>query len=441
MFPEARLIVLVSALAATAAHGGAAPSAEPKPRRDEDRPRARAIGLSPGVLPTGPLNAITDVSGVLVGQTTLVEGDSIRTGITAILPHGGNLFQQKVPAAIHVGNGFGKLIGSTQVEKLGVLESPIVLTNTLSVWEAANAVVTYLLSLPGNEDVRSINPVVGETNDGLLNDIRGRHVKQEHVLAAIRSAATGPVTEGSVGAGTGTVCFGFKGGIGTSSRRLPKDLGGYTVGVLVQSNFGGVLQMDGLPVGVELGRYYLRNVIEGADTVDGATAEENGPVATRRPASGSTTTSSSVSRFRARPGIESPDGSIMMVVATDAPLRSHGLKRLARRAMLGVARTGGISSHGSGDYVIAFSTAAGLRSAYRSESRTESGQVMRGEALSPLFLGVIEATEEAIYNSLLKATTVSGRDGRTVDALPLEGLLEIGRRYNRLHPPRRPDTP
>jgi len=366
-----------------------------------ERPRAREIGLVPGVLPTGPLNAITDVQGVRVGHVTLFEGDSVRTGVTAILPHGGNLFQDKVPAAIHIGNAFGKLVGSTQVEELGFIETPIVLTNTLSVWEAANAVVTYILALPGNEDVRSVNPVVGETNDGYLNDIRGRRVKEEHVLTAIRGAEAGPVREGSVGAGTGTICFGFKGGIGTSSRRLPDSLGGYTLGVLVQSNFGGVLQMDGLPLGEELGRYYLREDVEApGEDADGA------------------------------------DGSVMMVVATDAPLATHGLRRLASRAMLGMGRTGGPSTNGSGAFVIAFSTAAELRSAYESESLTEGAPVLRGNALSPLFEAVIEATEEAIYNSLLKATTVSGREDRIVEAISIERVLEIGKKYNRLHPPR-----
>ena len=370
---------------------------------EPERPRARDIGVAPGVLPTGPLNAITDVAGVRVGHVTLSEGDSIRTGVTAILPHGGNLFQDKVPAAIHIGNAFGKLVGSTQVEELGFIETPIVLTNTLSVWEAANAVVTHILALPGNEDVRSVNPVVGETNDGYLNDIRGRHVKEKHVLTAIREAKAGPMLEGSVGAGAGTVCFGFKGGVGTSSRRLPDSLGGYTLGVLVQSNFGGVLQMDGLPLGKELGRFYLREDV-------GTPGEET----------------------------DRADGSVMMVVATDAPVTTHGLGRLASRAMLGMGRTGGPSTHGSGDFVIAFSTATELRSAYESESLTEGAPVLRGNTLSPLFEAAVEATEEAIYNSLLKATTVSGRDGRTVEALSIERVLEIGRKYNRLHPPRPP---
>jgi len=359
------------------------------------RPRARDIGLAPGVLKTGPLNAITDVAGVLVGQVTVWEGDSVRTGVTAILPHGGNLFQEKVPGAIYLGNAFGKLVGYTQVQELGFIETPIVLTNTLSVWEAANAVVTHLLALAGNEDVRSINPVVGETNDGYLNDIRGRHVDERHVLEALRSAKGGRVAEGVVGAGTGTIAFGWKGGIGTSSRLLPEGLGGYTVGVLVQSNYGGVLSMDGLPVGVELGQYYLKDEVAGGDA----------------------------------------DGSIMMVVATDAPVGAFGLGRLAKRAMLGLSRTGATSSNGSGDYVIAFSTAPELRSAFESRGRTEGAPVLRNDDLSPLFQAAIEATEEAVYNSMLKAVDVVGRDGNNIAALPLDRLLAIGKKYNRLHPP------
>ena len=364
----------------------------------EERPRARDIGLAPGVLSTGPLNAITDVAGVKVGQITIIQGDSIRTGVTAILPHDENLFQEKVPAAIHLGNAFGKLIGYSQVQELGVVESPIVLTNTLSVWDAANAIFTYLMGLPGNEAVRSVNPVVGETNDGFLNDIRGRHVKEEHVLAAIRIAETGRVAEGSVGAGTGTSAFGWKGGIGTSSRRIPESLGGYTVGVLVQSNYGGVLQMDGIPVGKEMGQYYLRQEVEGQ------ASESDGP-----------------------------DGSIMIVLATDAPIRSAGLKRVAKRAMLGLARTGATSSHGSGDYVIAFSTALELRSYYQSQTSEETGRVLRMDRLSPIFQATIEATEEAIYNSLLKAVTVEGRNGNRRESLPIDRLLKIGKKYNRLH--------
>ena len=371
----------------------------------ESRPRARDIGLSPGVLDPGPHNAITDVPGVLVGQVTLMEGDHIRTGVTAILPHAGNVFQEKVPGAVHIGNAFGKLAGSTQVVELGTIETPVVLTNTLSVWDAARAVVTYTLGLPGNENVRSVNPLVGETNDGFLNDIRGLHVEESHVLEAIRTAASGPVAEGAVGAGTGTSAFGWKGGIGTSSRRLPGSLGGYTVGAMVQSNYGGVLVMDGLPVGEELDRYYLRDQLRGSDDAAGDGSLEN------------------------------PDGSIMMVVATDAPIRSPGLTRLARRVMLGLARTGATSSHGSGDFVIAFSSAESLRSGFRSDSPTEDGAVLRGDRLSPLFQAAIEATEEAVYNSMLKATTVVGRNGNTREAISIEDLLEVGAKYNRLHPP------
>lgn len=381
------------------------------------RPRARDIGLAPGVLPTGPENAITDVPGVLVGQVTLHEGESARTGVTAILPHDRNLFQEKVPGAVHIGNAFGKLAGSTQVVELGTIETPIVLTNTLSVWDAARAVVTHILGLPGNEDIRSVNPLVGETNDGYLNDIRGRRVREEHVLRAIAEASSGPVAEGSVGAGTGTSAFGWKGGIGTSSRRLPESLGGYTVGALVQSNYGGVLLMDGLPVGEELDRYYLRGALSRADAGGRGAVEPEDEVEYAE---------------------ENPDGSIMMVLATDAPIRSPGLTRLARRAMLGLARTGATSSHGSGDFVIAFSAAPSLVSAFESESPLETGGVLRGDRLSPLFQAAIESTEEAVYNSMLRATTVTGRNGHTREAIPIEEVLAVGRKYNRLHPPNPP---
>jgi D-aminopeptidase len=334
----------------------------------QTRPRAREIGLKPGILAPGPLNAVTDVAGVRVGQVTLEdEAARVHTGVTAILPHGGNLFQQKTPAAIYVGNGFGKLTGSTQVDELGVIETPIVLTNTLSVWRAGEAVVEYTLAQPGNEKVVSVNPVVGETNDGGLNDIRGMHVEKRHVLEAIRNTRGGAVEEGAVGAGTGTQAFGYKGGIGTSSRVLPRSLGGYTVGVLVQTNFGGILTMDGVPVGRELGRYLLKN--------------------------------------------ETADGSLMMVAATDAPVDARQLKRIAKRAMLGMARTGSPSAHGSGDYVIAFSTA-----------RT-AVNLLADEGLTPLFEAAVEATEEAIYNSLLKAGGAN--------ALPVERLKEILKKYGR----------
>jgi D-aminopeptidase len=358
--------------------------------KHESRPRAREIGVAPGILPPGPLNAITDVKGVRVGHATLIRGENVRTGVTAILPHEGNLFRGKVPAAIYVGNGFGKLMGSTQVNELGELETPILLTSTLNVPKVADALIEYMLGLAGNEEVRSINPVVAETNDGSLNDIRGRHIGKEDVFAALRDAKGGPVEEGSVGAGTGTVAFGFKGGIGTSSRVVPQSLGGYTVGVLVQTNFGGVLTINGAPVGKELGRYYLRNELER----------------------------------------QTADGSIIMVVATDAPLEARNLQRLAKRAMLGLARTGSPSTNGSGDYVIAFSTAEDVRIRPDPSGRARAVQVLSNDAMSPLFEAVVEATEEAIYNSLFRATTVKGRDGHTVEALPLERTLEILRKYN-----------
>lgn len=341
----------------------------------ESRPRARQAGIVIGDLPTGEINAITDVPGVRVGHTTLVEGDSVRTGVTAILPHGGNLFQEKVPAAVCVGNAFGKLIGSTQIEELGNLESPIALTNTLNVGKVADALVEYMLNLPGNEAVRSINVVVGETNDGQLNDIRGRHVHQEHVLAALEAAVGGPVEEGSVGAGTGTTCFGWKGGIGTASRRLH----GYTVGVLVQANFGGSLTIAGVPIYRELSPRQQEKA--------------------------------------------SGDGSCMIVVATDAPLDSRNLERLAQRALAGMARTGASFSDGSGDYAIAFSTAPELRIRADGSART-GAPVLTNQAASPLFGAVIEATEEAIVNALFKATEVSSRFG-TVRALPLEKVLHL----------------
>ncbi len=354
--------------------------------------RPRVLGITIGVLPTGQLNAITDVPGVKVGHYTLALGDSVRTGVTAVVPYSGNIFQQKVPAAIYLGNGFGKLAGYSQVEELGNIETPIILTNTLSVPTAADALIDYTLALAGNENVRSVNPVVGETNDGGLNDIRGRHVRKEHVLNAIINAGDGLVLEGNVGAGTGTRCFGFKGGIGTASRKLPKNLGGYTVGVLVQSNFGGVLQIDGVPIGVELGKFYLKEQIE-----------------------------------------QSADGSCMMIVATDAPLDARNLKRLAKRAMLGLAKTGGIASNGSGDYVIAFSTAEQLRVPYQMQmdQPLQAQQVLHNDAISPLFLATIEATEEAIINSLFAAQTTRA-NGVTVEELPIDKVLEIMKKYNRL---------
>jgi len=362
---------------------------------EPQRPRARELGLSPGVMTPGPLNTITDVAGVLVGHCTLIKGESIRTGVTAILPHGGNLFQEKVPAAVYVGNGFGKAAGFLQVQELGLIETPIVLTNTLSVGTGVEAVVAWTLARPGNEKVSSVNAVVGETNDGYLNDIRGMHVTRQDVLATIDAAREGPVEEGSVGAGTGTTAFDWKGGIGTSSRVLPAALGGYTVGALVQSNYGGILTMDGYPVGEKLGRYSFKDYLEGSSSDAGA----------------------------GRPDGQDEYGSCMIVLATDAPLSSRNLERLAKRAVLGLARTGSFMSNGSGDFVIAFSTQN--RVPYSTDARIQVGKYLRNDAMSPLFLAAVEAVEEAVYNSLLKATAVTGKDGHTVEALPVEPLKEI----------------
>lgn len=353
--------------------------------------RIRDYGIEIGVLKTGKFNAITDVEGILVGHETLLEGENIRTGVTAILPHSGNIFQSKVPAAIYIGNGFGKLAGYSQVKELGNIETPIILTNTLSVPAASEALISYTLDLPGNEDVRSVNSVVGETNDGWLNDIRGRHLKQEHVLSAIRNATSGPVNEGNVGAGTGTICFGYKGGIGTSSRVLPKSSGGFTVGVLVQSNFGGVLEINGTPVGKELNTFPYRDKI-----------------------------------------LNDADGSCMIVIMTDAPLDSRNLERLAKRGIMGLAKTGGIASNGSGDYVIAVSTNENNRIPYKSDSPFNSLNLLRNDEISPLFLATIEATEEAILNSLFAAETMMGRDGHEIKSLPLDEVLPILKKYNKI---------
>ena len=364
-------------------------------QRDAARSRVREAGVVIGILPPGPANAITDVAGVRVGQVTVHEGDSVRTGVTAIPPHGGNLFRERVPAAIHVGNGFGKLLGSTQVRELGELETPVLLTCTLCVWRAADAMVQWLIAQPGMEEVSSINPVAGETNDGTLNDIRSRPVRAEHVVRALEGATEGPVEEGSVGAGAGTVAFGWKGGIGTSSRRLPAAFGGYTVGVLVQSNFGGVLTINGAPVGRELGRFAFQRELAAAAPVHEDRA----------------------------------DGSVMIVVATDAPLDARNLDRVARRALSGLARTGASMTNGSGDYVIAFSTAAEARR--RPGTAPATIAELPNDALSPIFQAGAEATEEAILNSLFRATTVTAR-GTTVEALPVDRTLEILRRYNAL---------
>jgi D-aminopeptidase len=347
------------------------------------RCRARDLGLTLGVLPPGPLNAITDVAGVLVGHHTLVEGEDIRTGVTAVLPHPGNLFQERVPAGLAVGNGFGKLTGSTQLVELGELETPVLLTNTLAVPEAAAALIEHTLAQPGNEAVGSVNPVVGETNDGFLNNIRARRLTTADMRAAIAAASSGSVTEGAVGAGTGTVAFGWKGGIGTSSRHLPASLGGWTVGALVQTNFGGVLQMGGYPVGQALGQYYLKDALD-----------------------------------------QAADGSILILLATDAPLSDRNLTRLARRGLAGLARTGAAFSDGSGDYALAFSTAEGVRRTAERRNQVTLYPEVPNSLLSPLFLAAIEATEEAILNSLCMAESMSGHRGR-VESLPLDRVREI----------------
>ena len=351
------------------------------------RPRAREAGIEIGVLSPGPSNSITDVSGVAVGHITIIEGQTVRTGVTAVLPHLGNLFQEKVPAGFAVGNGFGKFIGSTQIVELGEIESPILLTNTLSVPEAAAGVIEWTLTQPGNEEVRSVNPIVGETNDGVLNDIRARRVTKKDALAAIAAARHGPVEEGAVGAGTGTIAFGWKGGIGTSSRRLPPKLGGHVVGVLVQTNYGGVLSVDGVPIGKLLGQHYLKDELQSS----------------------------------------SGDGSVIIVIATDAPLSDRSLERLARRAFLGIARTGSPMTNGSGDYALAFSTADSVRrNAIRRSADTDLRE-LPNDRISPLFQAVVEATEEAVLNSMFKAETMEGHKAR-IEAVPLDGVIDHYRR-------------
>ena len=359
------------------------------PVASAQRARARDLGVKPGVFAPGSLNSITDVRGVRVGHATVNEGDSVRTGITAILPHEGNLYQDRVPAALFVGNGFGKLLGVTQLRELGELETPILLTCTLCVWKAADAMVEWLISKPGMQNVRSINPVVAETNDGTLNAIRSRPIRPEHVRSALESASTAAVVEGSVGAGAGTIAFGWKGGIGSSSRVLPASLGGWTVGVLVQTNFGGVLQVLGAPVGRELGQYSFRREVES--------------------------------------GRERGDGSIVMIVATDAPLSDRNLERLAARAVMGLSRTGSSASNGSGDYVIAFSTNTKVRRAFN--ARTLATEELANEEMSGLLQAVVESTEESIYNSLFMATDVTS-NGRTIRAIPLDSVRVILGKYS-----------
>jgi len=354
---------------------------------EQPRPRAREAGVAVGILPTGTLNAITDVAGVTVGQATLVAGDDIRTGVTVILPHSGNIFREKVPAAIFVGNGFGKIVGVTQVQELGTLETPVALTGTLSTWKVADALAEWVLALPGNGDVPSVNPVVGECNDGYLSDIRKRPVGREQLLAAIAAASPALVVEGNVGAGTGTRCLGWKGGVGTASRKLPPALGGWTVGVLVQSNFGGVLTVAGVPVGVELGRYAFKDELAAPER-----------------------------------------GSCMVVIATDAPVDARQLRRLAARMPMGLARVGGFASNGSGDYAIAFTANQACRVPHDARG-TRTVAVLADDDLSPLFLAVVESTEEAVLNSLFAATTTSGYQGHVVEALPVERVVEILRRH------------
>jgi D-aminopeptidase len=403
VFALALAVLPAAAPAASPCGEGGAPPPAPEPR---PRPRLRDLGASPGILPPGPLNAITDVAGVAVGHRTLREGEAVRTGVTAILPHGGNLFQRKVPAAVHVANGFGKAAGFLQVAELGTLETPIVLTNTLAVGTAVEAVVDWTFEQAGNEEVRSVNAVVGETNDGWLNDIRRRAVTAAHVRQAIAAARTGPVAEGGVGAGTGTMALGWKGGIGTASRRLPEAMGGWTVGALVQTNFGGILRIDGVPVGELLGRHAYRDELRAAAATRGDSADAEGV----SPAPG--------------------DGSVMVVLATDAPLSALQLERLARRAVPALGRVGSFISNGSGDFVVAFSTANPRPHA--GGPQVLSFEEVANDALSPLFLAAVESVEEAIYNSLFAATPVTGRDGHAAEALPVDAVRELLRRHGRL---------
>jgi D-aminopeptidase len=408
----------------------------------EGQQRARDLGLTPGILQPGPWNAITDVEGVMVGHQTIIRGDNIRTGVTAVLPHDGNLFTSRVPAAVYVGNGFGKAVGFTQVQELGELETPVVLTNTLSVYMAAHGLADYMLSLPENEHVRSINAVAGETNDGWLNDIRARSVSPDDVFAAIAAASSGPVAEGNVGAGTGTRALGFKAGIGTSSRVLPESRGGYTVGVLVQSNFGGILQIDGAPVGVELGNFYMSDdvpyrvgaAINTDSTQYGAIGHTPSGLASANPSviNESMTGKNSTSASRATSDAFDVDGSVMIIVATDAPLTARNLERLARRAFMALARVGGFASNGSGDYIIAFSTHPDVRINPASDEASFALITiieLRNAETTPLFLAAVEATEEALLNSLFMAETMQGYQGRTMPALPTDKVLEILRKH------------
>jgi len=400
--PPRLFLQLTLALAGLCALGVAAHDAAPQDTaaRDSLRVRARDLGVAPGIFAPGSNNAITDVAGVRVGQVTLSTGNTVRTGVTAILPHPGNVYRSRVPAALHVGNGFGKFVGSTQVNELGELETPILLTCTLCVWKAADAMAEWMLAQPDMQQVRSLNVVVGETNDGGLNDIRARPVTADAVRRALEGAKSGPVQEGSVGAGTGTVAFGWKGGIGTSSRKLPESLGGWTVGVLVQANFGGVLQVEGAPVGRELDRYAFQNAVAAQGNVRGL-ADDRG------------------------------DGSVIIVVATDAPLSDRNLRRLASRGMMGLGRTGSSASNGSGDYVLAFSTAASVRRGF--DAAQLQTTELANEQMSAVFQASVDAVEESVYNALFMATTVSG-NGQTVEAIPLDKVREVLQRHG-VHAP------
>ena len=400
--PPRLFLQLTLALAGLCALGVAAHDAAPQDTaaRDSLRVRARDLGVAPGIFAPGSNNAITDVAGVRVGQVSLREGDTVRTGVTAILPHPGNVYRSRVPAALHVGNGFGKFVGSTQVNELGELETPILLTCTLCVWKAADAMAEWMLAQPDMQQVRSLNVVVGETNDGGLNDIRARPVTADAVRRALEGAKSGPVQEGSVGAGTGTVAFGWKGGIGTSSRKLPESLGGWTVGVLVQANFGGVLQVEGAPVGRELDRYAFQNALAAQGNMRGL-ADDRG------------------------------DGSVIIVVATDAPLSDRNLRRLASRGMMGLGRTGSSASNGSGDYVLAFSTAASVRRGF--DAAQLQTTELANEQMSAVFQASVDAVEESVYNALFMATTVSG-NGHTVEAIPLDKVREVLQRHG-VHAP------
>jgi D-aminopeptidase len=425
--------------------------------------RVRDLGINPGILQPGAWNAITDVDGVLVGHQTIIKGEGIRTGVTVVLPHDGNLFRSRVPAAVYVGNGFGKAVGFTQVQELGELETPIALTNTLSVYQAAHALADYILQLPGNEQVRSVNAVAGETNDGWLNDIRARVIENQDVLAAIAAATSGPVEEGNVGAGTGTRALGFKAGIGTASRVLPESRGGYTVGVLVQSNFGGILQVDGAPVGIELGNFYFSDEIPyrsgrlpAKPASDTTASEDDAPYraellrdnsSSDASVSGGDALHQSINLARANSEESAPgeqanfptglhssydfdaDGSVMIIVATDAPLTARNLERLARRAFMAIAKVGGFASNGSGDYVIAFSTHPDVRIDTESGRATITNTELQNAETTPLFLAVVEATEEALLNSLFMSVSMQGHEGRTMPGLPIDQIMEILRKY------------